>query len=285
MWLHAVRPVAELADLAAHAEQLGAAAILVADEGTDRDLFVTLTALALRTQRVSLFAAVTNPHSRHPVATAAAFAALHELAPGRIVAGYGTGGTRVLGPMALNPAKPFSALVETLDVTEALFRGERVAHHGEINADGAQLEWSAGRLPIAVAGRGPRVERLAAERADWVLLAGRALDRVPSLVSELRAVRSPAVKIGWNPSVAWTPALEAEVRAHLAYMLVDMPPAERAAFALERFATLGPRDRVLDRLRGALETVRPELVLFEAHDYSHAYLADAAAFAREAGLS
>jgi alkanesulfonate monooxygenase SsuD/methylene tetrahydromethanopterin reductase-like flavin-dependent oxidoreductase (luciferase family) len=285
VWLHAARPVLELAELAAQAEQLGAAAILVADEGTDRDLFVTLAALVQRTRRVLLFAGVTNPHSRHPVALAAAFASLDELAPGRIVAGFGTGGSRVLGPIAIQPAKPYSALVETLDVVEALWRGETVTHHGEVSVEQARLSWRCQRLPVAVAGRGRRVERLAAQCADWILLAGRAIDRVPTLVTTLRAERQPPVKVVWNPSLAWTPELEAEVRSHLAYMLVDMPEAERAAFTLDRFAIVGKRAEVVARLRSATQVVQPELVVFEAHDYSNAYLDDAAKLAREAGLA
>src|ERR1700685_3877992 len=118
MWLHAVRPLPELAGLAAHAEEQGAAAILVADEGTDRDLHVTLAALAQRTRTALLIAAVTNPYSRHPVATAAAFASLAELAPGRIVAGFGAGGSRVLGPMAIDADRPFSALRDTIDIVD-----------------------------------------------------------------------------------------------------------------------------------------------------------------------
>src|SRR5882672_6486109 len=51
VWLHAVRPLAQLAELATAAESLGAAAILVADEGTDRDVYVTLAVLAQRTRR------------------------------------------------------------------------------------------------------------------------------------------------------------------------------------------------------------------------------------------
>src|SRR5882672_11711162 len=62
VWLHAVRPVPRLAELAEAAEGLGAAAILVADEGTDRDLYVTLAALAQRTHSALLMAAVTNPY-------------------------------------------------------------------------------------------------------------------------------------------------------------------------------------------------------------------------------
>ena len=174
------------------AEALGAAAILVADEGTDRDLYVTLAALAQRTRRVLLFGAVTNPHSRHPVATAAAFASLAELAPGRIVAGFGAGGSRVFGPMGLAPRRPFT-------------RAGRVRRRGRGAAGAARssttlasspcaaraLPWSPGALPIAIAGRGPRVERFAAERADWVLLAGRAVDSVPDrCVASVRHARS-----------------------------------------------------------------------------------------------
>ena len=49
VWLHAVRPVPELVRLAVAAEELGAAALLLADEGVDRDLYVTLTAIAVAT--------------------------------------------------------------------------------------------------------------------------------------------------------------------------------------------------------------------------------------------
>src|SRR6185503_20379737 len=158
LWLHAERPLTELAALAEAAEGLGAAAILLADEGTDRDLYVTLAALAQRTRRVLLIGAVTNPHSRHPVATAAAFGALAELAPGRVVAGFGAGGSRVFGPLGLRPARPFTALRECVEVVDALLGGEIVEHVGEFEVHGG-LSWTPGRLPIAVAGRGPRVER------------------------------------------------------------------------------------------------------------------------------
>jgi alkanesulfonate monooxygenase SsuD/methylene tetrahydromethanopterin reductase-like flavin-dependent oxidoreductase (luciferase family) len=275
LWLHADRPLATLGDVAAHAERRGAAAILVADEGTDRDLYVTLAVLAARTRRVQLVAAVTNPHSRHPVATAAALAAVAELAPGRVVAGFGAGGSRVFGPMGFAPARPFTALVECVDVVEALLGGETVDHTGEFVVHGASLPWSAGRMPIAIAGRGPRVERLAAERADWLLLAGRPIDAVGQLVDRLRAhgqrTRGRAPAIAWNPTPAWTDAMREEVRAHLGYMGVDMPAAERSQVLdsmLERYAVVGDRPTVIGRLSGLRERVRPELFVFDAHDYT-----------------
>jgi len=291
VWLHAVRPASELAQLAAVAEALGAAAVLVADEGTDRDLFVTLAVLAQRTRRVLLFGAVTNPHSRHPLATAAAFASLAELAPDRIVAGFGAGGSRVLTPMGLAPHRPFAALAECVEVVDGLLRGEAVDHQGEFAVRGGALPWSPGTLPLAIAGRGPRVERFAARRADWILLAGRAIQKVPALVEALRRVgreargRPPA--IAWNPNVAWTEAMSAEMRAHLAYMLVDMPAEERATIdpdaVLERYAIAGDRSSVVARLSDALRQVQPEMLLFDAHDYSVSFLESAAALAMDAG--
>jgi alkanesulfonate monooxygenase SsuD/methylene tetrahydromethanopterin reductase-like flavin-dependent oxidoreductase (luciferase family) len=293
LWLHAIRPPGELAELALAAEALGAAAILVADEGTDRDLYVTLAVLAQRTHRCLLFGAVTNPHSRHPVATAAAFATLAELAPGRIVAGFGTGGSRVFGPMGLSSGRPFTALVECVDVVQALWSGEVVDHTGEFAAHAAALPWSAGRLPIGIAGRGPRVERLAARRADWMLLAGRGIENVGPLVAAMRAeprlAHSGPLSIAWNPSAAWTEPMVAEIRSHLAYMVVDMPLAERAAFGpdtiLDRYAVTGDRPRVVARLSELVTYVRPELLVFEAHDYSIAYVEDVAAIALDVGIT
>jgi 5,10-methylenetetrahydromethanopterin reductase len=316
VWLHAVRPANELAELAAAAENLGATAVLVADEGTDRDLHVTLAALALGTRRILVVGAVTNPFSRHPVATAAAFAALSELAPGRIVAGFGAGGSRVFGPMGLHPRRPFSALVECVDVVQALWRGEVVDHAGEFDVRGASVPWSTGPLPIAIAGRGPRVERFAAERSDWILLAGRPVAAVGPLVHHMRATgrrtRGRAAAIAWNPTAAWTEPMVTQMRGHFAYMAIDMPRAEQAAIGLdedrtellkdlvntrgpeaaawlipdavlERYAVVGTRTQVVRRLAELLEQVQPEIMLFDADDYSIGFLEEAASLAQDAG--
>lgn len=290
LWLHADRPLAQLVEVARAAEGAGAAAILVADEGTDRDMYVALTVLAQHTRRVLLFGAITNPWSRHPLASAAAFGSLAELAPGRIVAGFGAGGTRVLEPLRLEPRRPFTALRECVDVVDALLRGEVIDHTGEFQLHG-QLSWTPGSLPIAIAGRGPRVERLAAERADWALLAGRPVDRVGPLVEQLRgigmAARQRPAAIAWNPNIAWTEAMRADVEAHLAYMVVDMPPAERLtpAALVDRYAVTGDRATVVQRLAGLRESVKPELFAFDAFEYSVAFVRELGALVREAGIA
>jgi 5,10-methylenetetrahydromethanopterin reductase len=219
--------------------------------------------------------------------------------------------------MGLSPRRPFTALVECVDAVQALWRGEVVDHAGEFFARHASLSWSPCGLPIAIAGRGPRVERFAAQRADWMLLAGRAIDGVAPLVSTLRteprAAGGGGLSIAWNPSAAWTEPMVAEIRAHLAYMTVDMPAAERSALGLddartqelreivnsegpaaaghlvpdavlERYAVTGDRASVVARLSKVLAQVRPELLVFEAHDYSVAYVESAASVALDAGV-
>jgi len=317
VWLHAVRPVPELVGLAVMAEDLGATALLLADEGVDRDLYVTLTAIAVATRRLALIPAITNPHSRHPVATAAALGSLAEIAPGRVVAGLGAGGTLVFGPMGLAPARPFTALAEAVEVIDDLLAGKTVDHTGEFSASRARLDWTPGRLPMAIAGRGPRVERLSAERADWVIVSGKPVTEIGAFTRTLRdraAVAGRRVRVAWNPMVGWTPGHLDGIRPHLSYMTVDMPAAWRerlgvddglvtrlraaltsdgpAAAAtlvpdavLHTFAITGDRASVVRRLAAAVEAAAPELVVFGPHEYTTAHLGDIATLAAEAGLA
>src|SRR5262249_54510294 len=156
-------------------------------------------------------------------------------------------------------------------------------------------------LPLALAGRGARMERFAAERADWVLLAGRSVTTVPELVARLRqlgeAARGRPSAIAWNPVAAWADAMRDGLPSPLAYIAAAMPSAERGALGLdaartaelrtiinrrgldaasamisddvlERYAIVGDRERVVVRLSEVWREVMPELLVFDAHDYS-----------------
>ena len=179
VWFEPTQAVRRLVALAQQAERQGATVCFVADEGTDRDLYVTLTAILAATDALVVAPAITNPFSRHPVTTAAAIATLAEFAPGRVWNGLGVGGSRVLEPLGLAPAKPFTALREAFDTTGALLRGEAVGP--------ARLPWTTGPVPVAVAGRGPRVQELATTRADWVILSAKPMGAV---VDEGRTIAS-----------------------------------------------------------------------------------------------
>jgi alkanesulfonate monooxygenase SsuD/methylene tetrahydromethanopterin reductase-like flavin-dependent oxidoreductase (luciferase family) len=171
-------------------------------------------------------------------------------------------------------------------------------------------------LPIAIAGRGPRMERLAGERADWVIVAGKAVDGLPALSARVRqmgATKGRAPWIVWNPAAAWTPEFVEEVRPHFAYMTVDSPPEERRALGItdeqveqirrevhmngpeaaahlipdsvvQRFAVVGDRAQVVARLRWAVEAFAPEIIAFGAHEYSVDHVVDIAGLAGAVGL-
>ncbi|GGM24881.1 hypothetical protein GCM10010129_81740 [Streptomyces fumigatiscleroticus] len=60
-----------------------------------RDVFTTLTAAALGTERIGLGTAVTHLVTRHPAVVASAARSVAELAPGRFTLGRGVGDSSV----------------------------------------------------------------------------------------------------------------------------------------------------------------------------------------------
>ena len=224
VWLEPVRPVAELVELARLAESEGAAACFVADEGTDRDGWVALTAIVLGTDRLVVAPAITNPFSRHPVTSAAAAASLAELAPGRVWHGLGVGGSRVRVPLGLDPPKPYTAWREAVELSRDLLAGDE---HGP-----AQLSWvdPSRPVPIAVAGRGPRVQQLAAEQGDWVILSAEPL---ASLTTTAQRLRAHGARLAWSAYLAYDAEQRQKVLGHFSYMALDAPPEIRVAAGLD----------------------------------------------------
>ena len=252
LWLEPTQPVPRLVELARLGESLGAVACFVADEGTERDVWVALTAILGATD-LTVGPAITNPFSRHPVATAASVATLAELAPGRVWHGLGVGGSRVLDPLGLQPARPYTALREALEVNRRLLAGETV---GE-----AALPWFQGRVPVAVAGRGPRVQRLAAEKGDCVILSAVAPADLPEVAAVIRSRGS--ARIAWSAYLAYSRVERRRVLRHFTYMALDAPAEVRAAAGLDdeteaavrRFMLAGRLDSAADLLPDALVDV------------------------------
>src|SRR5215831_20395462 len=88
------QPVPTIVKQVQLAESLGYDTAWIADSHlVCRELWVTLAACAVATSRIRLGPGVTVPHSRHVSVTASAVATLHDLAPGRVVIGVGTGGS------------------------------------------------------------------------------------------------------------------------------------------------------------------------------------------------
>src|SRR5437764_1135028 len=86
------------------------------------DIWVTLARIAEQTKRIKFGPSVLIPSYRHPMAQASAIATLEQIAPGRLMVGFGTGFTGRAG-MGKKPLSLASMRTHIAQV-KALLRGE-----------------------------------------------------------------------------------------------------------------------------------------------------------------
>lgn len=132
--------------------------------GRWRDVYVHLTAAALSTDRMRLGPGVTNPLTRHPLATGSAIQAIHEASNGRADLVFGTGysSAYIIGRKAATLASMRDACAlwrSALSGTPTVLPGLEV-----------MLEPPSPRLPIYMAASGPKALQTAGEIADGVLV-------------------------------------------------------------------------------------------------------------------
>jgi 5,10-methylenetetrahydromethanopterin reductase len=135
-----------------------------------RNSYAYLTLAAMRSSRLLLGTAVTNPLTRHPAITAVAAATVDELSGGRMILGIGPG-DRPLLALGLKPSS-VASLRASIAAIRALWRGERVSvENPAFTLDDAHLRFPARPdLPIFISASGPRMLELAGEVGDGVIL-------------------------------------------------------------------------------------------------------------------
>ncbi len=138
------------------------------------ELYIALTTIALKTERVFLGSFITDFLRRHPMVTAHAFASLSHLAPGRVILGLGAGAGPSHTPFGITIKNPCSRLREGIEVVRMLWsatKEEKANYQGKffrLNNAGPPLT-PRGTVPIYVAAYGPCMLRVAAESADgWI---------------------------------------------------------------------------------------------------------------------
>src|SRR5215472_3414889 len=97
-------PLAEVIRRWQACDRAGLHVVGLPDSPIARELHVYMTLCALRTSRIAVLSAVTNPITRDPTITASALVTLSELAPGRIRIGIATGDSAAWG-IGLRPAR------------------------------------------------------------------------------------------------------------------------------------------------------------------------------------
>lgn len=177
------RSVAAFAADVRRAEDLGWDAALQPDSQLRRrDTYVLMAAAAQATRRIELGTLLANPMNRHPTVTAGSIATIDELAPGRVLLGWGVGDTAVR-LAGLRPAR-VAELESSTRLMRALLDGQAV----EVGAaEPARLPHHR-PVPIWIAAGGPRTLRMAGGVADGVFIrVGTHAANIARAVGEIRA--------------------------------------------------------------------------------------------------
>ena len=258
--------MAEIVALACLAERLGFDRCWVYDEGlATRDVYVTMSAIAVATSTMEIGPGITNAYTRHPATTAAAIASLDELSNGRAFLGVGAGGSLTLGPLAVDRSKPLTAVRELVAMCRSLFGGESTTMTGSIGTlSNASLGFARPDLPIWLAGRGPKMLALGGELADGVMLD---FLHEEAIAGAIELVRSGGTRSGREPRICYSTLVVTDddsldmVRPHMTYRLVDSQPAVRERIGL----TDDDRDAIRSAMSSGLEAagklVKDEWVL------------------------
>src|SRR4051812_45981633 len=137
--------------------------------------------VAAQTSRIAVGWGIISPYTRHPVQTAMEARVTQELAgPGRFYLGLGASKIFMRhiaeGERDGGPARPLTAMRETVRIVRPMLRGEGVDFDGKVfSAHVPPLRDDAHApredVPIYLAGTGPRSQRAAGEIADGLLTA------------------------------------------------------------------------------------------------------------------
>jgi 5,10-methylenetetrahydromethanopterin reductase len=175
------------------AETLGWDAALQPDSQLRRrDTYVLLAAAARATERITLGPLLANPVNRHPTVTASSIATIDELAPGRVLLGWGVGDTAVR-LAGLKPAR-VAELEASTRLMRALLDGETV----EVGAARPAHLPHHRPVPIWVAAGGPRTLWMAGGVADGVFI--RVGTHPANIATAVQAIRAGAVAAGRDPA-------------------------------------------------------------------------------------
>jgi 5,10-methylenetetrahydromethanopterin reductase len=221
VWLFPEAPAAELVETFVAAEELGFDEVWIGDEGpAHQDPFAVLAAAAIRTSRVTLGVAVTNPYLRHPAVTASAMATVAELSGGRAILGLGAGGGVALDPVGIARAEPLRRTREALRIARAVLDGR--AAEGYRPPAGAARQV---RLPVYIGARGELLNRYASAEADGAFLGGIPFAELDTVVGWTRSVRP--VDIALYPSIIFDGADLEWARPRFIFAFLDTPASTR----------------------------------------------------------
>ena len=252
--------LSEALKMAVRADKLGLDAICLADsQFLCNELFSSLAACALKTERIFVGPSVTNPVTRHPTVVARAMMTLSELSNGRAFLGIGRGDSAVF--MAGLKPSPVSKFEEQIAMLRSLLRGEAV------ECDGKKVKFQHScKVPIYIAATGPRMLQMAGRVADGAIMAVGTEDA--ALKYAVSHIRKGAQEAGRDPkeirTIAWIPCAissdrekaKRDVSGTVGAMIqfaTGFSPNERGSHMASEVPEIGLSDDVVNTLRTKYE--------------------------------
>jgi len=246
------------------AERGGFSNLWVTDHFNNRNVYVTLTAAAIHTSKITLGPGVTNPYMVNPVFTAQAIATLNELAPGRCVLGLGAGDKTTLETVGVQMEKPLAAVHEAVDIFRKIISGESVAYRGEVfKTAGARFLFKPrANIAVYVGAQGPKMLELAGRIGDGVLINAchpKDVEYAVNCVKE--GVRQAGKKLD-----------EVDVAAYTSFSVhEDLKKATKAAVPVVSFIVAGSPSVLLERHGIDVKKAEEIREALKANDWGRAF--------------
>lgn len=204
------------------------------------DILTMLAGAATRTERIRLGTAIVPAYSRHPLVMAQQALAVHDLAPGRLRLGIGSGDRSFLeSRYGLPQTAPLRYLKEYLEIVRGVLWEGSIDHHGEFFQVADTLPRMA-RVPLLIPALGLKAFRLAGEIADGVLPS---MCPLPYLLDQALPALRAGAKAGNRsapPAIACLPvALSTDEAAVLAATRQQMQWSMRTSTYARMFAQAG----------------------------------------------
>jgi 5,10-methylenetetrahydromethanopterin reductase len=134
------KPVDKIVHWAKLAEKNGFDIVWLTDHYNNRNVWSTLTVIALNTSRVIIGPGVSNPYHMSPALSASAAVTLNEISNGRVAIGFGAGDRTALNSIGIEWVKPVSTVVECIQYVRALTEGQTFTLDGKaFKVKGAKL--------------------------------------------------------------------------------------------------------------------------------------------------
>jgi probable F420-dependent oxidoreductase len=246
----------EMRAFAAHAESLGVHSLWVFDHfyalgdspiGAVHEAWSVQSALAAVTSRVELGQLVMCSSFRNPALLAKMAVTVDGISGGRLTLGLGAGWyDREYEALGVPADHRLTRFAEATDITLSLLRGATVTAHGRYHQAGNAVlnPTPERRIPVLIAGKGPRMREVIARHADaWNTAWYEAPDdRLATRLAEMRSTLDAAGRA--HSSLRWTVGMAAGDMAGAAY-----------AEAVTAFAGLGVDDLIVSTQSAALASL------------------------------